>query len=77
MAPGAVFLASKLEMPLVTIAMGYDRPWRAGSWDRFAVPRPFSRARAIISPQMHIPPRSGSREAWSTTAWKRRRCSTG
>ncbi len=55
MAPGAVFLAAKLRMPLVVIAMGYDRPWRAHSWDRFAVPRPFSRARAIIGPQMHIP----------------------
>jgi lysophospholipid acyltransferase (LPLAT)-like uncharacterized protein len=55
LAPGAVFLASKLQMPLVAIAMGYDRPWRARSWDRFAVPRPFSRGRAIIGPQMHIP----------------------
>jgi lysophospholipid acyltransferase (LPLAT)-like uncharacterized protein len=56
MAPGAVFLASRLAMPLVMIALGYDRPWRARSWDRFALPRPFSRARAIVSPQMDIPP---------------------
>ena len=55
MAPGAVFLASKLQMPLVAIAMGFDRPWRAGSWDRFALPRPFSRGRAILGPEMHIP----------------------
>src|SRR5688500_9202849 len=55
MAPGAVFLASRLNMPLVIIAIGYDRPWRAGSWDRFALPRPFSRARAIVGPQIEIP----------------------
>jgi lysophospholipid acyltransferase (LPLAT)-like uncharacterized protein len=55
MAPGGVFLASRLELPLVAIAMGFDRPWRAKSWDRFAVPRPFSRARAIVSPQILIP----------------------
>ncbi len=35
---------------------GYDRPWRFKSWDRFAVPRPFSRARAVVSPMLHIPP---------------------
>lgn len=55
LAPGAVFLASKLQMPLVTIAVGYHRPWRARSWDRFALPRPFSRGRAVLSPEMHIP----------------------
>ena len=36
--------------------LGYDRPWRASSWDRFAVPRPFSRARCILSPELHVPP---------------------
>ena len=43
-------------MPLVAMGIGYDRPWRLNSWDRFAVPRPFSRARAVLSPQMFIPP---------------------
>jgi lysophospholipid acyltransferase (LPLAT)-like uncharacterized protein len=56
LAPGAIYLASKLGMPLVAMGYGYDRPWRAGSWDRFAVPRPFSRARVIFSPEIHVPP---------------------
>jgi lysophospholipid acyltransferase (LPLAT)-like uncharacterized protein len=56
MAPGAVYLASKLGLPLVALGWGYDRPWRLGSWDRFAIPRPFSRARAIPSPEIHVPP---------------------
>jgi len=55
LAPGAIFLASKLGLPIVATGYGYDRPWRAGSWDRFAVPRPFSRARAVASPQIYIP----------------------
>jgi lysophospholipid acyltransferase (LPLAT)-like uncharacterized protein len=55
LAQGAVYLASKLEMPIVAIGVGYDRPWRTPTWDRFAVPRPFHRARAIVSPAMHIP----------------------
>jgi lysophospholipid acyltransferase (LPLAT)-like uncharacterized protein len=56
LAQGPVFLASKLGLPLVLIGLGYDRPWRLGSWDRFAIPRPFSRARAVVSPAVHIPP---------------------
>ena len=56
LAPGAVFLASRLGLPLVLMGFGFHRPWRVNSWDRFAVPRPFSRARAITSPQIYIPP---------------------
>jgi lysophospholipid acyltransferase (LPLAT)-like uncharacterized protein len=56
MAQGPIYLASRLQRPLVVMGFGYDRPWRAKSWDRFAVPRPFSRARAIIGPPMLLPP---------------------
>jgi lysophospholipid acyltransferase (LPLAT)-like uncharacterized protein len=56
LAPGAVYLASRLQLPLVAMGFGYDRPWRANSWDRFAIPRPCSRARAIPSPALHVPP---------------------
>lgn len=55
MAPGAVYLASRLNMPIVAMGFGYNRPWRLGSWDRFAIPRPFSRARAIMSEAIWIP----------------------
>jgi hypothetical protein len=57
LAPGPIYLASKLGLPLVAMGYGYDRPWRMNSWDRFAIPRPFSRARAIPSPEIHVPPR--------------------
>jgi hypothetical protein len=40
---------------LVVMGFGYDRPWRVRSWDRFAVPRPFSRARAVIGPPLTVP----------------------
>ncbi len=59
LAQGCVYLASKLQMPIVAIGLGYDRPWRLNTWDRFAVPRPFSRARAIASPDLQIPPHLG------------------
>ena len=56
LAPGCVFLASTLQIPIVAMGLGYDRPWRMGTWDRFAVPRPFSRARGIVSRAIAIPP---------------------
>ena len=58
LAPGCVYLASKLGLPLVALGLGYDRPWRfRRAWDQFAVPRPFSRARMIFSGDVHVPPR--------------------
>jgi lysophospholipid acyltransferase (LPLAT)-like uncharacterized protein len=57
LAPGAIYLASKLRLPLVVMGFGHDRPWRIRSaWDHFAIPKPFSRARAVISPAIHVPP---------------------
>ena len=43
-------------MPLILMGLGYDRPWRMPTWDRFAWPRPFTRARAVLSPAVHLPP---------------------
>jgi lysophospholipid acyltransferase (LPLAT)-like uncharacterized protein len=56
LAPGAVFLASRLGLPIVPMGLGYERPWRARSWDRFAVPKPWSRARGIVGPEIFIEP---------------------
>jgi lysophospholipid acyltransferase (LPLAT)-like uncharacterized protein len=55
LAPGCIFLASKLQLPLVPFGIGYDRPWRLPTWDRFAMPRPFSRARIVVGPRLSIP----------------------
>ena len=55
LAQGAIYLASKLQLPLVPMGYGSDRPWRVNSWDQFAVPRPFSRARAVIGPPLTLP----------------------
>jgi hypothetical protein len=59
---GPIYLASRLQLPLVVMGFGYDRPWRATSWDQFAIPRPFSRGRAIVGPPL-ILPRNLNRDA--------------
>ena len=56
LAQGPIYLASRLQLPLVVMGFGYDRPWRVNSWDKFAIPRPFSRARAVIGPPLRLPP---------------------
>ncbi|WP_197528138.1 lysophospholipid acyltransferase family protein [Posidoniimonas polymericola] len=55
LAQGPIYLASKLQLPIVCLGLGYDRPWRLRSWDKFAVPRPFSRARAVVSEAISVP----------------------
>ncbi len=56
LAQGPIYLSSKLGMPLVAMGFGYSSPWRLQSWDRFAIPKPYSHARAVVSPAMVIPP---------------------
>ncbi|MCA9099813.1 MAG: DUF374 domain-containing protein [Planctomycetales bacterium] len=55
LAQGPVYLSSRLGIPIVCCTFGYDRPFRARSWDRFAVPRLFSRQRTIVGPPLRIP----------------------
>ena len=53
--PGPIFLASRTQMPIVAMGFAYQQPWRLGSWDHFAVPRPFTRARAVCSEEIKVP----------------------
>lgn len=52
---GTIYLASRLGIPIVCMGYGARRPWRFRSWDRFAIPRPFSRCRTIVGPPLLIP----------------------
>lgn len=59
---GLIFLAAKTGLPLVLMGIGYDRPWRLNTWDRFALPRPWSRAVLVTSAPIPIPADLGRRE---------------
>lgn len=56
LAIGPVYLASRLGLPIVPLGFGMSNFWRLGSWDRFAIPKPFSHARGIVGPKIYIPP---------------------
>jgi lysophospholipid acyltransferase (LPLAT)-like uncharacterized protein len=36
--------------------MAFKKPWRAKSWDRFCVPRPFSPAACVVPEAVVVPP---------------------
>ncbi len=40
---GVVALARVTQLPLVPVGLGCTRAWEMNSWDRFVVPKPFSR----------------------------------
>ena len=48
--PGIVFLAQKSGAAVVPANMEYSSCWRLKSWDRFILPRPFSKVRVIFGP---------------------------
>jgi len=52
--PGIIFLAQKSGAPVVPVNMEYSSCWRLKSWDRFILPRPFSKVRVIIGQPYHV-----------------------
>lgn len=55
-AQGAIYLASRLQYPLVLLGVGEENPWRINSWDRFAIPKAYSRIRVVVSGDIYVPP---------------------
>ncbi len=48
-------MASRTGFPIVGAGMAFKKPWRARSWDRFAVPRPFSPAACVVPEAVIVP----------------------
>ena len=53
---GVVMIASRTGLPIAPVGVGYSHCWRARSWDRFAVPRPFCRCVLVVAPAVTVPP---------------------
>jgi lysophospholipid acyltransferase (LPLAT)-like uncharacterized protein len=70
LAQGCVYLSSRLQIPIIPLGVGYNRPWRnRSSWDHFAIPRPFSRCRGVLGPQIQIPPDLQRNEIEECRTW--------
>lgn len=53
--PGALVAAVRAGVPIIPVHFAVSRAWRFNSWDRFCIPKPFARVRAIYG-DAWIPP---------------------
>ena len=51
---GIIFLAQQSGAEVVPINMEYSSCWRVKSWDRFILPKPFAKVRAIFGPPHRV-----------------------
>jgi lysophospholipid acyltransferase (LPLAT)-like uncharacterized protein len=53
---GIIYTAARTGLPIVPVGIGLSSCWRLKSWDRFAIPKPFSRGRILTGAWIHVPP---------------------
>ncbi len=53
--PGTLVAAKLTGAPVLPVVAGSERAWRLGSWDRFEIPRPFTRIRVRYGTPVHVP----------------------
>ena len=53
---GSIYLAQKTGLPIIPLVVGLSRYWELPSWDRFRIPKPFSRALMMYGDPIPIPP---------------------
>jgi len=53
--PGVVYLAALTGLPIVPFGIAFERAWRMSSWDRFAVPWPWSAAVCVTAAPIYVP----------------------
>lgn len=73
---GLAYLASRTGLPIVGAGMAFSNPWRARSWDQFAVPRPFGQAACVIPEPVTVPPDADREQLEAARAEVERRMQT-
>ena len=54
--PGMVYLAQRAEIPVIPCHAHFGRALRLRTWDRFAIPLPFSRVEVTLGRPERVPP---------------------
>lgn len=60
--PGVVKLASISGVPIVPFLVFYEKYWQASSWDRFKIPKPFSKVKVIFGEAIEVPAKTSEEE---------------
>lgn len=53
--PGPVLLARNVRLPVIAFHPAVDRAWVLNTWDRFLIPKPFSRVVLRVSALVQVP----------------------
>jgi len=53
--PGTAYIAQRSEIPILPITNSAEKVWTLKSWDRFIIPKPFSKVVIIIGKPIYIP----------------------
>ena len=59
---GAIYLASRGQLPLVPVGYAVSDAWRVPSWDRMILPKPGAAARAVAGAPIRVPPEATREE---------------
>jgi lysophospholipid acyltransferase (LPLAT)-like uncharacterized protein len=59
---GIIYLAARTGIPIVPCGVGYADAWRLGTWDRMAVPRPWSLVTCVSGTPVTVPAQAGKAE---------------
>jgi lysophospholipid acyltransferase (LPLAT)-like uncharacterized protein len=54
--PGVIKLAESAGVPIVPIHATYSAAWRLKTWDRFVIPKPFSRVKVVFDQLLFVAP---------------------
>ncbi|MDO8137578.1 MAG: lysophospholipid acyltransferase family protein [Candidatus Brocadiales bacterium] len=52
---GAIFLAKRTGLPILPIGLGFSSCWELPSWDRFRIPKPFSKVVLVFGEPISVP----------------------
>lgn len=67
--PGAVWLAARTGRPLLPFAISAEKKWVLRSWDRFEIPKPFSRMFMRALPPHHLPENPSDEQLEEERRW--------
>ena len=54
---GAILLGQKTQYPIIPVMIHLGRYWELPSWDKFCIPKPFSKVRIFYGKPIVVPPK--------------------
>lgn len=65
--PGLAYLAAKARIPIVPVTARFHRAWRLKTWDRFTIPKPFSKMEVTIGHSVFLEAKTSEEDLAAAT----------